>query len=73
MKTSTLKIVALVFGLLLSFNLIIVSFIGCQTKDDTSDEGTVPAVTWIADGIISPGEYAKTNDYGNYQIHWSSD
>ena len=30
-------------------------------------------VAWIADGVISPGEYARTNTYSDYQISWSND
>lgn len=80
MKISPLKARGPVFGLLLLFTIVIISFTSCQTKEETPDTGTTPPdtgttpkVTWIADGIISPGEYARTNDYGNYQIHWSSD
>ncbi|MGA2159941.1 MAG: DOMON domain-containing protein [Dehalococcoidia bacterium] len=33
-----------------------------------------PARTaWIADGIISPGEYQNTQTYGDYTINWSND
>ena len=32
-----------------------------------------PAAEWKADGVIDPGEYAKTSSYGNVELHWSSD
>ncbi len=28
---------------------------------------------WVADGMISAGEYGKTRTYGDYQISWSND
>jgi hypothetical protein len=28
---------------------------------------------WVADGIISPGEYQQTNTYGDINISWSND
>lgn len=30
-------------------------------------------VTWVADGIITPGEYQKSKTYNDYEIAWSSD
>lgn len=32
-----------------------------------------PTATWTADGVISSGEYASTNTYGDYRISWKSD
>ncbi|MBM3175560.1 MAG: hypothetical protein FJZ93_07545 [Chloroflexi bacterium] len=32
-----------------------------------------PISTWKADGIISPGEYTKSKNFGNYELNWSSD
>jgi len=28
---------------------------------------------WLADGIITAGEYAGQTSYGDYEIHWNSD
>jgi len=28
---------------------------------------------WIADGLITTGEYAGRTSYGDYEIHWNSD
>jgi hypothetical protein len=34
---------------------------------------TQAAVTWSADGTISPGEYPSSSAYGSYEIYWNSD
>jgi hypothetical protein len=31
------------------------------------------AAEWSADGVISDGEYNKSNTYGDYEINWASD
>ena len=28
---------------------------------------------WIANGIISSGEYTRSSTYGNFELHWSGD
>jgi hypothetical protein len=41
-----------------------------------SCRGAAPEVTpveWVADGIITAGEYAGRADYGDYEVHWNSD
>jgi hypothetical protein len=30
-------------------------------------------INWVADGVISEGEYGKNKSFGDYQISWSSD
>ncbi len=35
--------------------------------------GNPTGVVWVADGIISPGEYQNTQSYGDYTINWSND
>ncbi|MBM3154668.1 MAG: hypothetical protein FJ008_04970 [Chloroflexi bacterium] len=32
-----------------------------------------PTSTWKADGVISPGEYAKLKNFGDYELNWASD
>ena len=34
---------------------------------------TKPKVEWSSDGTITPGEYAGSNTYGEYEIHWHTD
>jgi hypothetical protein len=31
------------------------------------------AESWLADGVITAGEYAGQASYGDYEIHWNSD
>lgn len=28
--------------------------------------------TWAPDGVISPGEYSKSKNFGGYELHWQS-
>jgi len=37
-----------------------------EAPESTPDE-------WVADGIITAGEYAGRTNYGNYEVHWNSD
>jgi hypothetical protein len=30
-------------------------------------------VNWVADGVISPGEYVQTKTYGDLDVNWSND
>jgi hypothetical protein len=32
-----------------------------------------PTAEWIADGVITSGEYSRSNSYGDYEISWRSD
>jgi len=48
--------------------------VSCGDSDTSEpDNGSTPTVEWTADGVISPGEYAKTRTYGNYELNWRSD
>lgn len=33
---------------------------------------TSSASSWKADGVISHGEYSKSKNYGNFEVHWAS-
>ena len=35
--------------------------------------GSTPGDGWTPDGVLGPGEYERTNTYGNYEVHWRSD
>ena len=47
------------------------------TIDDLSGSFTLtlppPPVVFIADGVITAGEYDRSQEHGSYQIHWKSD
>lgn len=34
---------------------------------------TSPGVPWVADGVITPGEYPNHNVYGDFEIYWLND
>jgi hypothetical protein len=48
--------------------------------DTETSDGPQPTRTmgpgpagWSADGVISPGEYADSQMYGSYEVHWTAD
>ncbi|MBN1857308.1 MAG: hypothetical protein JW846_10215 [Dehalococcoidia bacterium] len=41
-------------------------------EGEKSNGGDAPVADWIADGEVTPGEYAGTLDKGTYRLHWVS-
>lgn len=46
------------------------SVLGTSCRESPSEPA---ADIWLADGIITAGEYAGQASYGDYEIHWKSD
>jgi hypothetical protein len=47
-----------------------------QTPADPAPATPVTAaggVAWIADGVITPGEYQKNKSFGDYELYWNAD
>ncbi len=44
-----------------------------STSTITSETSTVTGTAFLADGIISTGEYAHQQTYGSYELYWSND
>ena len=57
-QTSWVAGAAMLFGLL--------SICGVSCQQPTQEE-------WAADGVITAGEYADQESYGDYEINWNSD
>ena len=43
-----------------------------QEDVEEATGGTVPAVEWAADGVVTPGEYADKLDNGTHRLYWGS-
>lgn len=41
-----------------------------SNSDGTSNGSQAPDVEWVADGVISPGEYGAAIDQGTYRLYW---
>lgn len=44
-----------------------------MNEADPTDEASDDAVVWLADGIISEGEYAAQADFGDIRVWWQHD
>jgi len=44
----------------------------CHHTAVTRGKLTSSASSWKADGVISHGEYSKSKNYGNFEVHWAS-
>ena len=57
-----------------AFVVSILLYAGCGNDDSDNNGNNLPTGNWVADGIISSGEYADSRAFGNnYEIHWRSD
>jgi hypothetical protein len=73
-----------ILALYLGIILVISGYLACTqpvtTQPESQGKGasssvqqTRPAVLWKADGVITPGEYAAANVYGDYSVSWTAD
>jgi hypothetical protein len=43
------------------------------TTPQSPSSAASSASSWKADGVISPGEYSKSKNYNDFEMHWSND
>ena len=46
---------------------------GLPLEPEPGAEQPTPSERWVADGLLSPGEYLGEMKYGDYEIRWISD
>lgn len=51
---------------------LLISSAGCSGENN--EDNSEPTVNWVADGVISSGEYVSSKGFGpNYELYWRSD
>lgn len=81
-----MKYCSVLISIILLITLLLISVAGCtsasvpgsttnpaQSSSPTSTQTMSSEVQWQPDGIITPGEYFGSNNYGAYTVHWRSD